>query len=399
MTIKKGFLHFVIPVAALLIAGSAAFFLVYGLSKLFAGASLQIIIMASCLELGKLVTVSYLYSYWKTIHFLNKLYYFVAIFVLMALTSLGIYGYLSNAYQITSNKYEVIKNEQKILNSKKQIYVTNIERLNKEIEFKNERIKTLNGLRNDQEKRLDTENGYLQTLALRNIKNSDNQIVALQKQNDSLTKQITIFNDSISKYEIKSIEIENNSDLGADVGPLKYLSNLLDIPMDKIVNWLILLLIIVFDPLAVTLVIAVNQLNKNSKVNNPINPQIVEEIKNIEKQIDPQPTINEEIKIESKLEDIHEEPINNDKDIKINTIENITEPIIESKIIEEEPQIIDIKPEIIEEEINEIPIKEENIESKIITNNIENIELKEHDPAHDNVGKKNMRHDGGINIT
>ena len=88
-----------IGVSALLVAGSAAFFSVFGLSKLFAGAELSVIIMASSLEFGKLVAASFLYRYWDKINLLQKFYMTFATIVLIIITSAGIFGFLSNAYQ------------------------------------------------------------------------------------------------------------------------------------------------------------------------------------------------------------------------------------------------------------------------------------------------------------
>ena len=91
--------HWFLGIAAFLIAGSAGFFSVFGLSKLFSGAALSVIIMAGSLEFGKLVTAAFLYRYWDKVSFLQKFYLTVATIVLILITSGGIYGYLSNAYQ------------------------------------------------------------------------------------------------------------------------------------------------------------------------------------------------------------------------------------------------------------------------------------------------------------
>ena len=88
-----------IGLSALFIAGSAAAFSVYGLAKLFSGAFISVVIMASALELGKLVTASFLYRYWNMINWFQKVYMTIATIVLIFITSAGIFGYLSNAYQ------------------------------------------------------------------------------------------------------------------------------------------------------------------------------------------------------------------------------------------------------------------------------------------------------------
>ena len=104
--IKKGMFPFLIAFSALSVSASAAFYSVSGLSKLFAGASTQVIIMAGSLEFAKLVVASLLYQYWNTINSFLRTYLSIAVFILMVITSGGIYGFLSGAYQETATKSE-----------------------------------------------------------------------------------------------------------------------------------------------------------------------------------------------------------------------------------------------------------------------------------------------------
>ncbi len=101
---KQKIFPFLIAFSALSVSASAAFYSISGLSKLFAGASLQVIIMASSLEVAKLVIASLLYQYWNSINKALRTYLVTAAVVLVLITSMGIYGYLSNAYQSTANK-------------------------------------------------------------------------------------------------------------------------------------------------------------------------------------------------------------------------------------------------------------------------------------------------------
>ena len=115
---KGKLLPYIIALAALAVSGSAAFYSVFGLSKLFAGASLQVIIMAGSLEFAKLVVASLLYQYWDTINKALRFYLGVACFVLMVITSGGIYGFLSGAYQDTATKSELLDKSLAILEQK-----------------------------------------------------------------------------------------------------------------------------------------------------------------------------------------------------------------------------------------------------------------------------------------
>jgi hypothetical protein len=118
--IKKGLFPFIIAFSALSVSGSAAFYSVYGLSKLFAGASFEVIIMAGSLEIAKLVTASLLYQYWTSINKLLRTYLTVATVVLILITSMGIYGFLSSAYQDTFRQLNIKDNQTSFLVQKKR---------------------------------------------------------------------------------------------------------------------------------------------------------------------------------------------------------------------------------------------------------------------------------------
>jgi len=115
---KKRLFPFLIALSALAVSGSAAFYSVFGLSKLFAGASTEVIIMAGSLEFAKLVVASLLYQYWDTINKFLRFYLGIACFILILITSGGIYGFLSGAYQSTATQSELLDKSLSILNQK-----------------------------------------------------------------------------------------------------------------------------------------------------------------------------------------------------------------------------------------------------------------------------------------
>ena len=119
---RKQLFPLLIALSALAVSGSAAFYSVYGLSKLFAGASFQVMIMAGSLEFAKLVVASLLYQYWDTINKGLRAYLSIACFVLILITSGGIYGFLSGAYQSTANQSELLDKSLMILNQKQIRY-------------------------------------------------------------------------------------------------------------------------------------------------------------------------------------------------------------------------------------------------------------------------------------
>jgi hypothetical protein len=108
--------------SALFIALCAACFSVYGIASLFAGAAISVIIMGSSLEIGKLVGVTFLYRYWSKTKTYLKIYLSLAVILLMVITSLGIFGYLSAAYQKSSIEFGVIQEKIKTTEAQKVFY-------------------------------------------------------------------------------------------------------------------------------------------------------------------------------------------------------------------------------------------------------------------------------------
>jgi hypothetical protein len=263
---------FFLGLSAALIAGCAAYYSVFGLSQLFAGASTAVIIMASSLEFTKIVAVSFLHRYWKNISGALRFYLTIGVFVLVCITSGGIYGFLSNAYQKTANKLEITDGELAILTNKKDLFQKNLDDNKNIISLKTNRIEQLTNLRTTQESRLDAAtNNAARTRARADIGQANTEIQKLSIEIDTLNAKNTALLDSVNLYATKSIETKSNSSVTSEIGPLKYLSQLTGYPMDKVVNWFILLLIFVFDPLAVAMVVATNRVIEIERgINEPI---------------------------------------------------------------------------------------------------------------------------------
>lgn len=259
---KKYIFPIIISLSALSVSASAAFYSVYGLSKLFSGASLAIIIMASSLEVSKIVIASLLHQYWKTLNSLLKIYLVIALVALMGITSAGVYGFLTNSYQLTSNQSKIVDSQVEIIQNKKSYFITGVKRTESQISNKSNRISTLSNLRTQQEVRLDSlynkgwYNSARKTEIL--IKEANNDIKSLESEVDSLTSYITSLQDSINIIDIQVLNLHNDNTAAAELGPLKYIAELLGEPMDRVINWFMLLIIFVFDPLAIALVITAN---------------------------------------------------------------------------------------------------------------------------------------------
>ena len=249
---KKYLLPSIIALSALSVSISAAFYSVTGLSMLFAGASIAVLIMASSLEIAKLVIASLLYQYWDKLNKFLRTYLTVAACVLVLITSAGIYGFLSAAYQETATKSEIVDKQIAALESKKKLYEDSRNNILQE----KQSLATLRGtLSKGSTTQYTDRNGNLvvrtNNAAIRNIESAS-------KSDEKLSGKIDVVNDSIFSLENQILEVKVNSEATSELGPLKYISNLTGQPMDKIINWFLLVIIFVFDPLAISLVIAAN---------------------------------------------------------------------------------------------------------------------------------------------
>ncbi len=353
MKIKFKFSYLML-IIALSVAGCAGYFSVWGLSQLFAGASTAVIIMASILEIGKVVTTTALHTYWDKLAKGLKIYLTGSVLILMIITSVGIYGFLSNAYQQTANKLEIHEGELNVLDSKKVLFEKNITDNEKIVTTKNKRIDQLTNLRNNQENRLDSakttkgKDKVRADIALATI-----EIQKLSTEIDGLNSKNTILSDSVSRYSVKSLELNSNSEVAGEVGPLKYIAELTGQPMGKVVNYLILLLIFVFDPLAIALILMTNrviQLESDSSqlVKEPIEGPIEGVTEGVTE------GVNEDV-----TEDEHDGVpcIVSEPDIELE--ENIEQPVIEPiPTIEVKPPIYKKEPVITTGKINLEDIKE-----------------------------------------
>ena len=303
---KKRLFPFLIGLAALAVSGSAAFYSVFGLSKLFAGASLQVIIMAGSLEFAKLVCASLLYQYWGTINKWLRFYLSVAVFVLMVITSGGIYGFLSGAYQETATKSEFLDKSLLVLQTKQERFEENKTDLTLE---KSQLNTTISDLRTSlsnpaQVQYVDRESGQLITTT------STSARKALQKEleltiadRNDINLKLEAVQDSIMRLDTELLNLEIGNEEQRELGPLKYLSETTGKDMGQVVNWFLLLIIFVFDPLAIAMVVAANFAfaQIKPKTNNMSSEQISRELdknKVPSPHYSPQPIVPKEVIME-----------------------------------------------------------------------------------------------------
>ena len=252
--------------SALFIASAAAFFSVTGLSKLFAGASTAVILMASSLEFGKLISAGFLYNYWDKINKFLRTYLLIGVGVLILITSAGIYGFLTSAYQTTADQLGVVDKQVELVNLKKNRFQEQLDGYNEEKQQLAQSISELSkGLSNNVIQYKDKDGNLITTTSSATRRALESQLNDAKTQRESVSKKIEVLSDSITSLDLKALDIQQSSEVAGEVGPLKFIAEATGKPMNSIVNWFALFIVFVFDPLAVTLVIAFNTALKVDK--------------------------------------------------------------------------------------------------------------------------------------
>jgi hypothetical protein len=205
--------------------------------------------MAGALEFAKLVAATYLKQQWDTIKGFNKWYLATSVATLMLITSAGIFGYLSNAFQ--QQNLELQKVERDIA-----VYQTQITKNDTEITRYTNQLNNQQNIRNSQEsnlsKQIDKDKSTSRVSQM--IKNADKEIASVSKRIDELTTQNNIALDSINSIKNNNIELER------EVGGFRFVADAFGVPLNDVVKFFILIIVLVFDPLAVALIIAFNGL-------------------------------------------------------------------------------------------------------------------------------------------
>jgi hypothetical protein len=305
----KKLFPYLITLTALSVSASAAYYSVTGLSKLFAGAAFAVMIMAGSLEVAKLVIATLLHRYWTTMNKVLRLYLTLATIILIGITSAGIYGFLSSAYQETATKAGVQDKQVELLETRKQSYQKIKAQYDIEKESITQNISNLrNALGNNTQSYVDATTGNVITYSSSaNRRAFERQLETAITKDEKLTEKIQTLNDTLLRLETQIVEVQSNSELASELGPLKYLSGLTGKPMDKIINILLLVIIFVFDPLAISLVVTASFAFKQaSKKEEPV---IEEEVIDIPEKdwIEDWPGDNDEELERASLEDFNEE--------------------------------------------------------------------------------------------
>ena len=257
----NNWLKYLVALSAILIAGSAAYFSITGLGILFSGATVAVMVMAGSLEFAKLVSATYLKQRWDEIKGFNKWYLSSAVGILMLITSAGIFGYLSNAFQQQNIKLDQVAREIQVWQNK--------------IEYANQQITTLQSQSKDLTSTQNTliTKGNVNNRLLRSVDNRDRQSTAISKKINSLQDSVVSYNGHINDVKNANIDIEK------EVGGFRFVAEAFGMTLNGVVKLFIFLIVIVFDPLAIALVIALNQLIMTKRKDEEEIPSKPEELK------------------------------------------------------------------------------------------------------------------------
>ena len=333
------------------LSGTAAYYSVVGLSVVFIGVAIPVIIMGSFLELSKIAIATYLHDNWKETYGGLKIYMTIALITLSIITSLGIYGLLSTGFSSNIAKLEINNKKIKNIEVKKERF----EEIKKEHQTEKSVLdKDITNLRNalstnTTTQSIDRTSGQVITRAnTGNRRAFEDQLKVAQQNRDILSKKIESLNDSITKLDIDVLNLESEEISGNELGTIKYMSELLDWDIKKTANLFILILIFVFDPLAITLVIATNQAFKGKRKEEDIpqvTPQVAPQVvPQVEEETIQQPTNNQpsteqveviveesddnEFDVPNNLLDLVEEEFEQPKkDVETETVQEVTQPI------------------------------------------------------------------------
>ena len=324
----------IVGLSSLFIASCAAFFSIIGIGMLFSGSAIASMIMASSLEIGKLVATTFLYRYWKKSQFLLKTYLILAVLALMFITSLGIFGYLTSAYQQSAIENKL--NEDKILYIQDQKKMYSIK-----IDDSKKRVENITKLRTSQEERLNESMTNViisrNPIQLAQIQQSTKEFIEkTEKDIDTENSKIQSSIDEIQKLDKQITDIKLLGSSKKDLQTFKFVADEFNVDINKVVKWFIICLISVFDPLAICLLLAYNT--------------------TLGDVIYVKPTIKKEIlENEQTIEDIVEQ-----------AKEEATQEVKDGQIIKE---IIKEVPVHIEKEvIKEVPVEKEVVKEVIIDN-------------------------------
>ena len=269
-----------ILISAIFISIIAEFISIFGLTKLLGGSDYKIIIilMGVGFAIGKLLIATVLKTEYEALNKNLRNYLIGSLIILSVLTSLGIYGLLSDGYSITKSKDNYVQTKISLIKTKKQLFDTTKQELQTQLVSVNSSIEKLRSALSTDNQTQQVVNGKIITNIISSNKTGvQNQLDKALLDKTSLEQKILNVNDSIGSFTLKMIETEYSSTAASELGPLKFISTVSGINMDSVVNYFLLLIILIFDPVALCLLWVYFSIQppKETKTEEP--PVVIEE--------------------------------------------------------------------------------------------------------------------------
>jgi len=282
---KQTYLPWFLLLCAIGLSTTAAYYSIVGLSVVFSGVAIPVIVMGSFLEVSKLAIATYLHNSWSKIYTMLKVYLTLALVVLSLITSIGIYGLLSGGFQQNITKLEANGKRIENIQSKKarydeikREYQTEKTALNRDISALRNALSTSTTTLH-----VDKSSGIVSRGELSgNRKSFEQELAQSTAQQRIVSNKIETLNDSITALDMQILDLQSSEDVSNELGVVQYIHELSGWDMKSIANAFIFVLIFVFDPLAIMLVIATNQAFEQNK------PKL--NIYGEKKTIEPEPT-------------------------------------------------------------------------------------------------------------
>jgi hypothetical protein len=287
---NKRFIGYITIIFAIILSSSAAYISIIGWGKLFSGNSVLVMIVMGVLEASKIIVSLYLHKVFNSVNkitfssilksiFSIESYLIIGVIVTMFLTSIGIYGFLSSSYKQSFNGLTKHEGRIKIIENKIKFFNDNKKDIEDLIEYKKKRIDQLVSIRVQQEARLDSliknNHWYNVKKTREDINNANNEIKNLNVEIGNLNNNLLSLQDSINRYNEKKIDIETSTNETYEIGPILYMAKLLNKDLDDIVNYVIFLIIFIFDPMAISLLIVSDKILSEKVVNvNKVEPKV-----------------------------------------------------------------------------------------------------------------------------
>jgi len=257
--IRSNMFKYLVFFSAIGIALVAAYFSVTGIATLFAGKFFAVVAMAGALEIAKLVAASFLYRYWKTTAAALKTYLIIGVAVLMVITSIGIYGYLSAAYAEVAAAPQTTINQISFADTRQASLNETIQRLQTD-------NVTINTRQAQAQTSLDNvlagQTDLSQRSAFANLRQEIADLDVERQANNGRIESAITERDSLENVKVTlNAELNTNSEIGTFI----YIARILGLPLDTVVKWFVLIIVFVFDPMAISLILAYNSMIMKEK--------------------------------------------------------------------------------------------------------------------------------------